>query len=175
MRHIEVRRHSAREKPGPHLSRTGVALATRVGAARGPFARVVTSPVTRAVETAVAMGFAIDECIPELGTDHLPVVGPEVDFSGGFLAWAVAAAAGGETEPFVRSQSALWGRLAMDLADGEAALAIGHEGIMEGGAVGCLPEADHATWGPMCGFCEGVRLAHDGSRFTSVEILRVAD
>ncbi|MAF13190.1 hypothetical protein CMK11_22275 [Candidatus Poribacteria bacterium] len=174
MRYLEVRRHSARVKPSQHLSREGVDLARRIGATRGPFARVFTSPVTRAIETAVAMGFAIDEDLPALGTDHLPIVGPEVNFDGGFLAWATAARTGGETVPYVRSQADLWHRVATALDDGEAALLIGHEGIMEGGAVGCLPDEDHAAWGPMCGFCEGVRLRHDGQRFADVEILRVA-
>jgi broad specificity phosphatase PhoE len=139
MRYLEVRRHSARVKPSAHLSREGVDLARRVGATLGPFARVLTSPVTRAVETAVAMGFAIDDDLPELGTDHLPAVGPEVDFTGGYVAWAVAARAGGNMSPYVRDQAALWSRLVAGLRDGEAALVIGHEGIMEGGASGACP------------------------------------
>ncbi len=173
MRYLEVRRHSARVKPSAHLSQEGVDLARRVGAGIGPFARVWTSPVTRAVETAVAMGFAIDGDIPELGTDHLPRVGPEVDFTGGYVAWATAAHAGGNMAHYVLAQAALWSRLACELRDGEAALVIGHEGTMEGGAVGCLPHADHAAWGRMCAFCEGVRLGHDGARFVGVEVLRV--
>ena len=163
MRRLEVRRHSARQKPSPHLSQEGVDLARRVGATLGPFARVLTSPLPRAAETAAAMGFAIDEELARLGTDHLPAVGPEVDFSGGFLAWATAARAGSETAAHVTSQAALWHRLAADLDDGDSALLIGHEGIMEGGAVGSFPNANHTAWGPMCGFCEGVRLSHDGS------------
>ncbi len=136
MRYLEVRRHSARVKPNAHLSRDGVDLARSVGSTLGPFACVWTSPITRAIETAVAMGFAIDADIPELGTDHLPNVGPEVDFSGGYAAWATAARAGGAMSPYVRAQADLWRRLAVELQDGESALVIGHEGIMEGGAVG---------------------------------------
>ncbi len=61
MRTIETRRHTLRAKPGPHLSQAGVALARRVGQGLGPFDRVVTSSVSRAFETALAMGFALDE------------------------------------------------------------------------------------------------------------------
>src|SRR5687768_3727441 len=67
---LEIRRHSIR-KPGggSQLSQEGVDLARRVGTGLGPFARVVTSVVPRARETAIAMGFAVDHEIVTLGTD----------------------------------------------------------------------------------------------------------
>src|SRR5512143_3142167 len=61
MKTIEIRRHSIRNKPGPHLSQQGVTLARLVGQNLGPFDRVVTSTLPRAFETAIAMGFAVDE------------------------------------------------------------------------------------------------------------------
>ncbi len=61
MKTIEIRRHTYRTKPGQHLSQQGVTLARHVGEGIGPFARVVTSTVPRAFETAIAMGFAVDE------------------------------------------------------------------------------------------------------------------
>ena len=66
MRYLEVRRHSKRVRPGQHLSQWGVLLARRVGDELGPFDRVVTSPLPRCIETAVAMGFAVDETIEAL-------------------------------------------------------------------------------------------------------------
>jgi hypothetical protein len=68
MRWLEVRRHSLTKKHpargrGSHLSAEGVALARLVGGSLGPFARVVTSASPRAVETAVAMGFAVDDTV----------------------------------------------------------------------------------------------------------------
>ena len=61
MKYLELRRHSKRVIPGEHLSQTGVALARRVGEAMGPFDLVITSTLTRAFETAIAMGFAVQE------------------------------------------------------------------------------------------------------------------
>ena len=63
MRMIEIRRHSYTKKgegrgKGSHLSAEGVALARQVGGETGPFDLVLTSPVPRSLETAVAMGFA---------------------------------------------------------------------------------------------------------------------
>src|SRR5581483_10534951 len=68
MRWLEVRRHSLTKKGtargrGSHLSAEGVTL--------GPFARVLTSPAPRAIETAVAMGFAVDDII-ELPSGYVP-------------------------------------------------------------------------------------------------------
>src|SRR5436189_2967826 len=61
MKTIEIRRHSMRFKPGEHLNQPGVMLARLVGQNLGPFDRVVTSTLPRAIETTIAMGFAADE------------------------------------------------------------------------------------------------------------------
>jgi broad specificity phosphatase PhoE len=76
MRWLEVRRHSltrtnsARGR-GSHLSAEGVALARLVGESVGPFASVVTSASPRAIETAVAMGFPVDDTV-ELPSGYVP-------------------------------------------------------------------------------------------------------
>ena len=173
MRVLEVRRHSIREKPNPHLSQEGVTLARRVGEGIGPFDLVVTSPLARAVETAIAMGFAVDRQVKKLGTAHLSKVGPEVDFARGFLGWAEAIRRGGKTAKHARRQAKLWRKIALELPEGGRALLIGHEGIMEGGLLGCLPDLDVSDWGPNCRYCEGVRLTFDGEGFVDAELLRV--
>ena len=61
MKTLEIRRHSIRSPLGEHLNQTGVTLARLVGQSIGPFDRVVTSTLPRAFETAIAMGFAVDE------------------------------------------------------------------------------------------------------------------
>ena len=173
MRTLEVRRHSIREKPSPHLSQEGVALARRVGEEMGPFDLVLTSRLPRAFETAIAMGFAVDRQVKKLGTGHLPKVGGEVDFARGFSGWAEAVRRGGKAAKHARRQAKLWRRIARELPDDGRALLIGHEGIMEGGVLGCLPDLDVSGWGPNCRYCEGVRLFFDGERFVEVELLRV--
>lgn len=68
VRWLEIRRHSLTKKGtargrGSHLSARGVALARVVGAELGGFGYVVTSASPRAIETAVAMGYAVDNAI----------------------------------------------------------------------------------------------------------------
>jgi hypothetical protein len=72
MRTIEIRRHSYTKKGeargrGSHLSAEGVALAREIGSQIGPFDLVLTSQSPRTLETAVAMGFAVDEQLEALG------------------------------------------------------------------------------------------------------------
>jgi|ERR1019366_8743959 broad specificity phosphatase PhoE len=69
MRTLEIRRHSLRkEGGGSQLSQAGVDDARRLGDGMGPFARVVTSVVPRARETAIAMGFAVDQEIVSMAS-----------------------------------------------------------------------------------------------------------
>ena len=60
MKIIEFRRHSIRVKPSPHLTQEGVEKARKVGDSLSGFNLVLSSSAPRAIETAVAMGYAVD-------------------------------------------------------------------------------------------------------------------
>jgi len=172
MRTIEHRRHTMRGKPGQHLTQAGVTLARRVGETIGPFDRVITSPAPRAFETAIAMGFAVDEqldALAEMGS----AADAEIRWPASFGEIALAMRRGGAAAKFGKKLARLLRDIALALPDGGAALVISHGGIVEASAVACLPDADHAAWGDHCGYCEGVRLYFDGDRFVRGEILRV--
>jgi len=179
MRTLEIRRHSLRKDGGgSQLSQEGVAYARRLGATMGPFARVVTSVVPRARETAIAMGFAVDQEIVSMATDE--AVFAELETSRWpearqpFVALAELLARRGATWLYAQSLLALWRDVLMPLPEGAAALMICHSGDIETALVACFPGADHAAWGGPFNPCEGARLAFDGDppRFTGVTILR---
>lgn len=172
MRTLEVRRHSERQKPGAHLNQAGVALARRVGASLGPFARVVTSDKPRAFETALAMGFAVDEQLEGLGELGAGFT-DEVAWDAGFAAIAAALRQEGAVARYARKLLKLWSSLAETVPPGQALLVVSHGGIVECGAVAALPAADHAAWGGPLGLCEGVRLSFVSGRFTAGEVLRL--
>jgi hypothetical protein len=65
-------------------------------------------------------------------------------------------------------------KLANYLMDGRAALVVNHGGVLEMGAVACLPNADHIAWGAHFDYCEGIRLFWDNGKFVDGEILRVS-
>jgi broad specificity phosphatase PhoE len=179
MNTLEIRRHSLRKHTGgSQLSQEGVAFARRLGATMGPFARVVTSVVPRTRETALAMGFAVDDEVVTLVADD--AMHTELESARWwlepqpFVAAAALIATHGATARYAHSIAALWRDILTALPDGAAALVIGHSGHLELALVACFPHADHATWGGPFGPCEGARLIFTGepARFTSLTLLR---
>jgi len=141
----------------------------------GPFAVVLTSPSSWTFETAIAMGFMVDE-------RYTPVALSDAE-------WAALDRLMPPGTPFpVRAQimkenplgrrfaDALqqqWAALASRAPRHECILVITHGGYIDSSAVACLPGEPHATWGENFAHCEGIRLAYDRGRFTGGTIRRV--
>jgi broad specificity phosphatase PhoE len=173
MKTIEIRRHSMRSRPGEHLNQPGVTLARLVGENLGPFDRVVTSTLPRAIETAIAMGFGVDEFI-ELMSSYSDAVEREAPWPLSLAGYAEAIRSGGAAARYANQLVAVYTRLANYLGDGRAALVVNHGGVAEMGAVACLPEADHFAWGSHFEYCEGIRLFWADGKFVDGETLRVS-
>ena len=173
MKTIEIRRHSIRSKPGDHLNQQGVTLARLVGQNLGPFDRVVTSTLPRAFETAIAMGFAVDEQ-NELMSSYGSDVEREAPWPLSCAGYAEVIRKGGAATRYANQLVAIYTKLAEYLAEGRSALVVNHGGVAELGAVACLPDADHFAWGSHFEPCEGVRLFYENGKFVNVEILRVS-
>jgi broad specificity phosphatase PhoE len=155
------------------LNQPGVTLARLVGQNLGPFDRVVTSTLPRAIETAIAMGFAVDE-LNELMSSYGNDVEHEAPWPLTLAEYAEVIRRGGAVMRYANQLVAVYTKLADYLMDGRAALVINHGGILEMGAIACLPNADHSSWGSHFGYCEGIRLFWDGGKFVDGEILRVS-
>lgn len=56
-----------RRKPGQHLSQEGIELARIVGDTLGSYHRIVSSTVPSAIQTAIALGYEVDETIEAIG------------------------------------------------------------------------------------------------------------
>ena len=172
MRYLELRRHTMRQKPGSHLTQEGVSLARKTGETMGPFSKVVTSNLTRAVETAVAMGFAVDEEKELLGY-YDEKIEEEVRWNAGFKEFAEAIKRGKKTEKFARNLKSLLTEMAEKMSDNTNLLVISHGGLLEIAGVICFPQVDYSAWGGNFQFGEGIRLGFDGKHFVFCEILRV--
>jgi broad specificity phosphatase PhoE len=153
MRWLEVRRHSVTKKGpargrGSHLSAQGVALARAVGAELGQIAYVLTSAAPRAIETAVAMGVAVDDAV-DLPSGYVP---GEVGFheqwawAQPWVRYAELVARGGGLAAVARAHRAAWVQAVASVAVGEAALVVSHGGAIEPTLVACLPHAGHDHW-----------------------------
>lgn len=172
MRSVEMRRHTMRVKPGRHLSQAGVDLARRTGNQMGPFDRVLTSTVARAYETAIAMGFAVNQQDDRLRSFGV-IVDAEIAWDAGFAAWSHAVSQGRAAARFAHRQATLLGELAASLPEGGRALVITHGGFVETAAVASLPHADHAAWGAVCDYCEGAVFHVESHQVIAVDVIRV--
>ena len=173
MKTIEIRRHSIRSKPGDHLNQSGVTLARLVGENLGPFERVVTSTLPRAFETAIAMGFAVDEQ-NELMSSYGMNVEQEIPWPQSFAVYSKAVKRSGAPAAYAHRLAMFYGKLADDLADDRVALVFNHGGVLELGVVASLPGADYESWGDAVDYCEGARLSWEAGKFVKAEVLRVS-
>ena len=173
MKTIEIRRHSVRSMSGDHLNQNGVDLARMVGENLGPFDRVVTSTLPRAFETAIAMGFAVDEQ-NELMSTYGSDVGREAPWPLSCAGYAEVVRKGGAAARYAAQLKDVYSSIANYIANGRKALVINHGGVLELGAVACLPNADHIKWGSHFEYCEGIRLLWDDDGFVDGEVLRVS-
>jgi broad specificity phosphatase PhoE len=171
MRVLEVRRHTMRAMPGQHLTQAGVDLARRIGNTLGPFDRVVTSTLPRAFETAIAMGFTVNEQLEQLSMMD-SAVADEINWAAGFAAWARAISQGRAAARFAHAQAETLRDIVRTLPEDGRALVISHGGIVEAGAIGCWPPDRPVPDEAYCNYCEGVRLTFDGDKVIDVAILR---
>ncbi|MBS1962095.1 MAG: histidine phosphatase family protein [Bdellovibrionales bacterium] len=171
MKTIEHRRHALRTKPSPHLNAKGVAIAREVGEKAGPFARVISSPKRRAVETAVAMGFAVDETysvlksIPKDLNDFVP-------HDAGFSAFFEAIPDAPEAERYLEKLRNLFARELEKIPEGGRLLVVSHGGVVEWSALACCPE-DARKLGNPVDKCEAVEIDWKDGRFVGVRVVRV--
>jgi broad specificity phosphatase PhoE len=173
MKTIEIRRHSIRSIPGDHLNQTGVSLARRVGEGLGPFDRVVTSTLPRAFETAIAMGFAVDQQM-ELMSTYGSEIESILPWPQTFAAYAKGVSRERAAKRYAGKLAEVYAELASTLADGRAALVINHGGIVEMGVTTSFPNADYESWGEAVYYCEGARLYWEDGKFVNAELLRVS-
>lgn len=172
MKTIEIRRHSLRNRALPDLSEEGVALARLVGQEMGKFDRVVTSPLPRAVQTAEAMGYPVDETA-ELIATYGDSVDLECPWPASFDEYAAASRQNGPTTRYTQRLADFYAQLVESLPEGGAALVVNHGGVVELSAVACLPTADFSTLGDYIDYCEGVRLSWEDGKFINLQVLRV--
>lgn len=177
---LEIRRHSNAKRGeergvGSALSPQGVSLARRVGEGLRHFDLVVASDISRATETAIAMGFAIDE-IDNTVAPHDPSFWTEANqFAGDrpltFAVWAEIAAHRRAAWRHGERQSDRWLEIASRLPEAGAALIISHGGTIECGVVASFGADVWGDWEELSP-CEGVQLTVDETTFVSAVRVR---
>lgn len=176
MRTVEIRRHSFTKKGaargrGSHLSTEGVLAAREVGASFDRFDYVLASTSPRTMETAIAMGAAVDELI-EMPS---PVETGEVDFHA-WRAWndpfttlQTKARASKSINAYLDQEAARLVRALHDVPDGGRALVIGHGGWIESVIAGLVGPSTADGLGGSFWHLDGIRLVLHRSSPASVE------
>jgi broad specificity phosphatase PhoE len=185
MKTLEIRRHAFTKKAdqrghGSHLSAAGVAQARAIGSQIGPFDLVFTSMIPRTLETAIAMGFAVDEQLEVLGDipqDVWDEIGHQErwEWPQPFVTFAQFLARGGPTARLGQRQHAAWLQALESVPDEGSALIISHGRVIEAGLVACLPDGDFAAWGAPFQHGEGVQLSYQDGRFRDVKFMRFSN
>jgi hypothetical protein len=138
------------------------------------FDHVAVGDQPRHLETALALGYAVDE---------------QVSWPSGYLAGVVAHHdQWAWPRPFdqyarlLRDEPALlsvaevhlahWGRMLTAVGAGGSVLVISSGGSIEPVLVAALPDADHASWDGAFHHLEGAEVAWDGEEFTSIRLIR---
>lgn len=172
MKTLEIRRHSLRNRALPDLSDEGIMLANLIGLEMGKFDRVLTSPLPRAIQTAEAMGYVVDETVELLSTTG-DAVEMECPWPASFDEYAAASRQSGPTARYAQRLADFYAKLVESLPEDGAALVVNHGGVVELSAVGCFPSADFASLGDYIDYCEGVRLTWEHGKFIDLQVLRV--
>ena len=183
MKTIEIRRHCYTKKgeargKGSHLSAEGVIQARYIGEVIGPFDMVLTSHIPRTLETALAMGFAVDEQLEVLGDIPAEVweeIGHQERWTWNepFVLFAEFIARDGPTSQMGKRQQATWIQVLESMPEDGSVLVISHGRVIESGLVSSVPDGDFASWGKPFHHGEGVRMQYYAAQFHNVEFQRL--
>ncbi|MBY9000515.1 MAG: phosphoglycerate mutase family protein [Candidatus Heimdallarchaeota archaeon] len=172
MKYIELRRHSKRNKSSPHLSQEGVRLAREIGDRLGPYYKVYSSYAPRAIQTAVAMGFAVNEISDEISMTPAGIE-KEIKWGMNFDEYANVIEKGYKTAKYSNELVSYLLKLSNPMPESSTLLLISHGGLIEIATIGCVPELDYTLWGEALDECEGVKLTIENKKFTEARLLRI--
>ncbi len=165
-------RHAEREPGGVDLTPRGRAQAAALGRRLPRFDRVVTSPRARAVQTAEAMGYAVDAQLPELLELPEPASTRfDREPPASFEACVRLVDGTAELRANAEALAARWAEETDRLAEAGRLLIVSHGGIIELGTVGAIGSAAR-TWGPALERLEGVELRRASGRWVGGSVLR---
>ncbi|MCE7735961.1 MAG: histidine phosphatase family protein [Candidatus Heimdallarchaeota archaeon] len=173
MKKIEHRRHSIRNQSNVHLNQAGVTLARKVGESMGNFDFIVSSGHERAYETAIAMGFAVDDIREELMTFGDEIMDEVENWTMTFSKIKEYYDQKGALYRYCLTQQKLYEKLLENIDEGESLLLITHGGVIDYPLVYLFPNADHQSWEDHFSYCEGYEMRFENGIFTNMKIKRV--
>lgn len=172
-RHSLTKKGTARET-GSLLSSEGVVRARALGELLPTPGYVLTGPDRRHVETAIAMGYAVDEMVSWPSGYVTGVVEHHDQWRWDYPFQRYAQLL--QTSPKLMEVAQLhlghWLRALNRIDDGATTLVISSGGSIEPVLVAAHPEGRHSEWGTALHQLEGATLTFDGERCVAVDIRR---
>lgn len=166
---LQIRRHSIQGN-NKHLSPAGVKLAKMQN--ENLFDLVITSPIQRAMETALCLGSAITETHEMLG--FLPQdVQSTIPFSAGFRAFQKALNHNQAVSECTRIYRQFIIACISELREPQRALFISHAGTVEMLILACLPNLQCHQFPDSASQLEGASLTYDGLSFNLLRAIRI--
>jgi broad specificity phosphatase PhoE len=176
---LDVRRHSLTKKGasrdhGSLLSADGVRLARQLGDSLHGVGYVLSGPDRRHIETAIAMGYAVDEAVdwPSGYVSGVVEHHDQWQWDQPYARYARFVESSPELRSVVDQHLRHWRRGLSHVDDGESALVISSGGSIEPVLVAAVPGGDHEAWGPALHHLEGATLSFDGKEFTGITMHR---
>jgi broad specificity phosphatase PhoE len=174
LRHSLTRKDRGAKDTSSHLSSTGVRRARALGEHLPAFDYVAVGDQPRHMETALALGFAVDEQVswPSGYVDREVAHHDQWSWPQPFLRYAELVRPGSGLAAMTEAHLGHWRRLLDVVPDGGASLIVSSGGSIEPVLVAALPDGDQATWGGAFHQLEGAQLEWDGDVFVALRILR---
>ena len=159
---------------GSHLSSEGVRSARALGDEFPAFAHRPVGEQPRHLETAVALGCAVDERIawPSGYVDRVVAHHDQWAWAEPFRTYAELLASSSALAEMAEAHLAHWHRMLSGVGDDAAVLVVSSGGSIEPVLVAAMPDDDHASWGSAFHHLEGARVSWDGHRFRSRQMIR---
>ena len=172
MKIIEHRSHSRCDTEVAHLIQPGVDLARKVGSTMDSFDYVITSPKERAYETAIAMGYAVNEVVKDLGPYNDNVKSEFTTEAHTFPKKQSLLKQKSFTKQIAQHQANLYLDLSSKIKDGQKLLLISHGGVVDIPLGFLFPNVDPNSWGPLFNYCEGFRIQIEDKKIVNFKLLR---
>ena len=150
MKYLIHIRHSIRYQPGNNLNQEGIDLAIRAGnkfkISKNNIDFTITSKITRAIQTAVAMGISVNETCDELW-----------EYGGGFSVPEIK-----ENSQHREDMLRFMNESIAKIEDRQTLLMVSHGGVVATSLLSCVEDVDLSHLDPWFSYCEGFKLEFDG-------------
>lgn len=174
LRHSLTRKNRRTGDSSSHLSPEGVRLARALGDRLPSFEHVAVGDQPRHLETALALGAAVDEQVawPSGYVDGVVAHHDQWAWPDPFRRYAQLLGDHTALAQVAEAHLSHWRRILGRVAEDGSALVVSSGGSIEPVLVAALPHADHASWGTAFHQMEGAEVGWDGSEFRSIRLIR---